>query len=343
MSLWVVAGTRPEIIKLAPVILADKDCEVVLTGQHQAAREIAEGFGIDPFFDLNVDSSFLNGMVAEVMKGLDIVVDEMEGYPDCLVVQGDTTSAMAAALWAANNEIPVAHVEAGLRTYHREPFPEEINRRIISACTTYHFAPTERAAGNLMREGFQNVIMVGNTSIDTLKKTTENAINFDVPTALLTLHRRESWGKPLGETLRGILEWLDETDMQVLWPMHPNLAVQSAALSIDHPRLIKDAPWSYFEFIRAMRGSKFVITDSGGVQEEAAALGHYTVVVRKHTERQEAVEAGIARLVAPEQMAVYIALKEAESSYHYAQPTDVFGTGDAGERIVRYLATHLMA
>jgi UDP-N-acetylglucosamine 2-epimerase (non-hydrolysing) len=339
MTLWFVIGTRPEMIKLAPVILAAKskfEVRVFLTGQHPAVEAMAPLLGVTDTINLGLWCGSLNRMVMGILNSL-----ECESEPDCVVVQGDTTSAMAAALWAFNRQIPVAHVEAGLRTYRSDPYPEEANRRIIASCATWHFAPTETAHENLTREGFLRVFTVGNTVIDALSLVPPLEFNYDVPTAVLTLHRRESWGEPMEQTLRGVLDWLDTTDMQVVWPVHPGGKVQNVAANVHHPRLIKVAPLDYFDFVRAMKASRFMITDSGGIQEEAAALGKYTVVVRNQTERQEAIDAGVAKLAPPGRLSVTLALEAAEREWSNVKPSDVFGDGHAAERIVDHLVRNV--
>ncbi len=344
MNVWFVLGTRPEMIKLAPVIKAAEKrfkTTLILTGQHPAVEKMSCDFGLIYRTNMLLKTSSLNEMVRKILSHLD--EEAKFDNPDCVVVQGDTTSAMAAALWAFNRQIPVAHVEAGLRTYEQDPYPEEANRRIIAACTKWHFAPTPRARDNLLREGYRDVEMAGNTSIDALSMVPPELMLFMEPTAILTLHRRESWGDPMLETLKGIVEWLDTTDMQVVWPVHPGTATQGIAKVINHPRLIKVSPYDYFDFIRTIRDVRFLITDSGGIQEEAAALGKYTIVVRHSTERPEAIEAGIAVLAQPRRVSIRLALEKAEREWESVNASDVFGDGKAAERIVDHLSQCMTA
>jgi UDP-N-acetylglucosamine 2-epimerase (non-hydrolysing) len=338
---WVVIGTRPEMIKLAPVIkeldVRGEDANVILTGQHPAVAKLARQFGIKHKTNLHINGRHLNNIVMDVMAGLD---GELKKRPsiDCMIVQGDTTSAMAAALWAFNKKIPVAHVEAGLRTYGTDPYPEESNRRIISAVATYHYAPTERAFENLMVERYDNAQMVGNTVVDALKLVPSSGMRYHPsPYALLTLHRRESWGDPMIDTLQGVMNWLKTTDMKVVWPVHPNKAVTKIAAKFNHPQLTKMDPLYYVDFIQAMLECRFIVTDSGGVQEEATTLGKYTIVVRGETERPEAISAGTARLVLPKRANIRRALQVAERDWQDVEPSDVFGDGHAAERIVEHL------
>jgi UDP-N-acetylglucosamine 2-epimerase (non-hydrolysing) len=298
--IWIVLGTRPEMIKLAPVVQELNQQEirntVILTGQHPAVQDEIRHFGFSPQVDLHVRAHELNSMVTEVVLGLNRV-ECREGKPECVIVQGDTTSAFAAALWAFNNKVPVAHVEAGLRTHNLDsPYPEEGNR-----------------------------------------KMTPNTGRWDTPTVLVTLHRRESWGDPMIDTLKGLVEWLDTTDMQAVWPVHPGVASQGISRAFKHPRLIKREPYKYRDFIAAMRGARFLLTDSGGIQEEATALGKYTIVVRNDTERHEAITHGTARLVRPQRVAVREALKLAEEMWAVPEPSNVFGDGHAAKRIVDHL------
>ena len=350
MNLWFVMGTRPEMIKLAPVIVEAKskfNVAVIATGQHPGLRDIAEDFGIAIRTNLGIQAYNLDDMIRKILAGLEFEAATKGELPDCLIVQGDTTSAMVAGLWGVNNKVPVAHVEAGLRTHNlRNPYPEEGNRRIISGIATYHYAPTQTAYDTLLEERVApeaNIEMTGNTVIDTLKMAPDDGWEWEHPTVLVTLHRRESWGGPLMETLNGLLDWLDETDMQAVWPVHPGTVVQSIASSYEHPRLVKEEAVDYREFIRSMRSARFLLTDSGGVQEEAAALGKYTIVVRNETERPEAVLAGTARLIPPNRAVVRSELNLAEHEWELASPSDVFGDGNAAKYIVEHLSRRLHA
>ncbi len=346
--IWFVVGTRPEMIKLAPVIIeAEKrfDVAVIATGQHPAVEGIAAGFKIYIQTNMSIRNHSLDDMVKKTLSGLEFEALTMDGKPDCVVVQGDTTSAMAAALWGFNNKVPVAHVEAGLRTWDlSNPYPEEGNRRMISAIATYHYPPTDSAFNTLLKERAadeRNIEQVGNPVIDAMNTVPEDGWEWEHPTALMTLHRRESWGEPMIETLKGVIDWLDNTDMQVMWPVHPGTVVQGIAASFEHPRLVKEEAMDYWDFIQGMRSARFLITDSGGVQEEAAALGKYTVVVRHETERPEAIREGIAHLVEPRRWSVREALVDAEAGWSDVEPSDVFGDGKAAKYIISHLGQRL--
>lgn len=348
--IWFVVGTRPEMIKLAPVILeAGKHCKVavIATGQHPAVVDIAGGFSIYIRTNLDIHSIGLDDMVRKILSGLEFEALTMDGKPDCVVVQGDTTSAMAAALWGFNNRVPVAHVEAGLRTWDLDnPYPEEGNRRMISSIATYHYPPTQTACNVLLKEQLScnrvdDIEMVGNTGIDALNMIPDDGWEWYHPTALMTLHRRESWGQPMIDTLEGVIDWLDTTDMQVVWPVHPGTTVQGIAAAFNHPRLVKEEPMDYPDFIQSMRSARFLITDSGGVQEEATALGKYTIVVRHETERPEAVLEGIAHLVCPDRLLVREALGDAEAGWEKVKPSNAFGDGTAAKRIMAHLMGRL--
>ncbi len=346
--IWFIVGTRPEMIKLAPVIMeAEKRAivSVIATGQHPAVEDIADGFRICIQVNLGIQNISLDNIVRSTLSGLESEAFFQEGKPDCIVVQGDTTSAMAAALWGFNNKVPVAHVEAGLRTWDLDsPYPEEGNRRMISSIATYHYPPTASAYNTLLAERAgreDNLLMAGNTVIDALKTVPEDGWEYEHPTALMTLHRRESWGDPMIQTLEGVLDWLEYTDMQVVWPVHPGTTVQGIAASFNHPRLVKEDPMDYWDFVQAMRSAQFLITDSGGVQEEATALGKYTLVVRHETERFEAILAGIAHLVCPERTIVREALGDAEAGWSKVKPSTVFGDGHAAKHIMAHLMDKL--
>lgn len=348
MNLWFVIGTRPEMIKMAPVIkeaLKRFEVNVILTGQHEAVGEMANNFEIDVRTNLSIQSHNLDDMIRKILSGLEFEVATQGTLPHAIVVQGDTSSAMAASLWGFNNQIPVAHIEAGLRTYDKHnPFPEEGNRRIISSIATYHYAPTPASYNTLLRERVEdevNIKMTGNTVIDALKMVPEGEREWYIPTALITLHRRESWGQPLIQTMIGVLDWLDKSDMQAIWPIHPGTEVQNTARTFHHPKLIKTKPMNYPDFVKTMRGCRFLLTDSGGVQEEASALGKYTIVVRHETERPEAIREGVARLVPPNRAEIKYALNKAERCWEDVKPSDVFGDGNSAKRIIAHLSQRL--
>ena len=353
-----VLGTRPEAIKLAPVVMAfaaDGDCNlrVVLTGQHrEMVQQVMSLFGLVADHDLALMKTrqTLTHITSAVLDGLG--EDFTRHQSDLVVVQGDTTTAFAAALAAFYRRIPVAHVEAGLRTRQLfDPYPEEANRRLISQLAQLHFAPTPRACSNLKASGVTGrILMTGNTVIDALlmmaaRKPACPVPGLDWRTArviLATVHRRENWGAPLQEIARGFLALLDnQPDTALLLPLHRNPVVREPlqALLGQHPRCFLVEPLDYDALVGAMAGCTLLLTDSGGLQEEAPALGKPVLVLRNTTERPEAVEAGTAKLIGTSAAAI---VREAsrllsDSSCYaaMAQAANPFGDGQASERIVK--------
>ena len=346
----VVLGTRPEAIKLFPVILQLRDesrldCRVVVTGQHrEMVDDLLRPLGIVPDFDLMLErsSASLNELVARMIPLLETMIDRLE--PSMVVVQGDTTTAYCAALAAFHRGIKVAHVEAGLRSFDRRlPFPEEANRRMITVVSDLHFAPTDESARNLYREGVsrESVIVTGNTAVDALLRvlngsahagTNGHALNgrsldgrlasglngdggngrarpfaHSAQHVLITLHRRESWmdveadGRTTLETILGAIRNVAQQrpDVQFSYPVHPNPRVREPAERVlgDCPNLKLLAPQPYVEFVQLMASASLILTDSGGIQEEAPSLGIPVLVARDVTERPEGVSAGCNRLI----------------------------------------------
>ena len=314
-----IFGTRPEAIKLAPVIRTFQPCEafrtvVCVTGQHRAMLDQVLGFfEIKPDFDLNLmtHNQSLPGLAAKAITGSANILAEVK--PDLVFVQGDTTTAFAAGFAAFLEKIPVAHVEAGLRSYRKfSPFPEEINRVLLSHLTTLHFAPTAGAGQNLGREGItENVFVVGNTVVDALLQGLEiirnrgetsyfktfQKLDFSKRIILVTVHRRESFGPPLRRICEAIKAIADAgADREIVYPVHPNPNVRETVFAMlgktKNIHLLE--PLEYAEFIWMMSKSALIITDSGGVQEEAPSLGVSVLVVREVTERAEGVAAGAA-------------------------------------------------
>ncbi len=305
-----VFGTRPEAIKLAPVIMAmkkDPDLEpvVVLTAQHRnLLDQVLSTFSISVNQDLNImkENQDLMDITVESLKGLNsIMVNEK---PVMVVVQGDTTTAFAGALTSFYRNIPLAHIEAGLRSGSiREPFPEEANRILTGILTNLHFAPTSIAKRNLLSEGIsgESILVTGNTVIDALKWILENTKDkvdkeeiFD-DFILLEVHRRESWGSPMKEILLGIKDVLDSFPyIKVIFPVHPNPKVKKVAEEIfsDCSKVKMVPPQSYENFVRLIQKSRLIITDSGGIQEEVTYLKKPLVLTRRVTERPEGVETG---------------------------------------------------
>jgi len=353
----IVLGTRPEAIKLAPVILAfqratDLCTRVVLTGQHrEMVSQVMTLFGLTADHDLALmaPNQTLTHVTCAALQGLK---QEFASHrPDLVLVQGDTTTAFASALAAFYEQIPVGHVEAGLRTDDLfDPFPEEANRRLISQLGLLHFAPTARSAANLRASGVVGEILTtGNTVIDALLLMAEKAPEWELPgldwrnqrVLLATVHRRENWGERLGAIGRGFLEVLDRfPDTALLLPLHRNPTVREPlqALLGDHPRAFLTEPLDYDRLVAAMRGCTLLLTDSGGLQEEAPALGKPVLVLRRTTERPEAVEAGTARLIGTDSGTIVAEtsrlLEDPQAYEAMARAHNPFGDGQASQRIL---------
>lgn len=357
-----VFGTRPEAIKLAPVVHALKRCDnlesiVVSTAQHrEMLDQMLRWFDIKPDFDLDVmrPRQSLAELTARVITGMDKALAEVK--PDMLLVQGDTATVMAASLAAHYQQVAVGHVEAGLRTDDRyNPFPEEMARRLTTRLASAHFAPTKRAVENLRVEGItENVFLTGNTVIDALFETVGKLQDHPVDQSLyghtdfkkyrvilVTAHRRENLGESMGNIARALKQIADEfDDVQILYPIHKNPAVRETIEPIfaGHPRMILVEPLDYVPFVCAMQKCFFVMTDSGGIQEEAPSLGKPVLILRTNTERPEAAEAGAARLVGVNQDTIVEAARELLSdSGAYSRMSSVvnpFGDGLAARRIV---------
>jgi UDP-N-acetylglucosamine 2-epimerase (non-hydrolysing) len=359
--LMVVLGTRPEAIKLAPIILRvreDSDrfiTTVVTTGQHREMLDQTLGvFGIRADVDLGImrQDQGLGQLTAAALTGLDRVLATQR--VDCVIVQGDTTTAFAAALSAFYHQIPVAHVEAGLRTFERyRPFPEEANRTLIGRLAEFHFAPTVTAAANLRAEGIADdrIWVTGNTGIDALLLTlARHRARHRIQTGrgrmlLLTMHRRENHGAPMARVCRAVLRLLERfPDLRVTFPVHRNPRVRETALPFlrAHPRVELCEPLDYREFVLAMDQACLILTDSGGIQEEAPSLHKPVVVLRHTTERPEAVEAGTAVLVGTDEeriVAETTALLGDHARYERAaRAVNPYGDGRAAGRVLDALA-----
>jgi UDP-N-acetylglucosamine 2-epimerase (non-hydrolysing) len=361
-SVLVALGTRPEAIKLAPVITelrrhSDVTTRVCVTGQHRdMVRPILDLFEVHPDIDLALmtPDQRLSSLTACALTRLEDVIASTA--PDWVVLQGDTTSAMSAALAAFYRRVPVAHVEAGLRTHDlARPFPEEANRRIAGALATIHFAPTELARRNLLREGTDSstIYVTGNTVVDALLAVGNLPEERSGPLAclppnrrivLVTAHRRESFGPGLRDICHAVREIADAIpDVQCVYPVHLNPNVQEPARAIlaGHERISLISPLDYLSLVHLIRRATLILTDSGGIQEEAPTFGKPVLVLREVTERSEAVQAGCARLVGTNSPVIVSAVLELltdraayERMAHIANP---FGDGHASERIVRVL------
>ena len=364
-----VFGTRPEAVKLAPVFHAlnksgTLEPIAVLTAQHrEMLDQMLKWFDIKPAHDMNLmkHGQTLAELTSRVLIGVDELLTEVR--PDLLLVQGDTVTVMASALAAFYQKVPVGHVEAGLRTNDRySPFPEEMSRRQTGRLTTLHFAPTQRAVQNLYHEGLtEHVYLTGNTVIDALLDTTKRLPTANVDTSLfgaadfekykvllVTAHRRENWGSGMSEIALALRKIAEEfPDVQILYPIHKNPTVRESIEPVfaGHPRLILIEPLDYVPFVYAMQRCHFILTDSGGVQEEAPTLGKPVLVMRDNTERPEAVEAGASKLVGATQDSIVQAarqlLQEPELFKRMASAVNPFGDGQAAGRIAGHIEEFL--
>ena len=359
LRLAVVIGTRPEAIKLMPVIVAARarsatfETLIVRTGQHRGlVDQLMAEFGFEADVDLAVmrPQQDLAHVMSRSMSGLSDLFANRR--PDWVIVQGDTTTTFAGALAAFYNGIAIAHVEAGLRTGNLQaPFPEEANRSMTARIASLHFAPTVQARVNLLAEGIadEHIVVAGNTGIDALRLTSEDAVRSASRCALqppgryvlVTVHRRESHGPALQRICDALHRLRERHPGLHLWiPMHPSPAVRPllvAALA-GRERVHLTEPLGYRDFVGALTHAALVLTDSGGIQEECAALGKPVVVLRDETERSEAVDAGISTLVGTDVDRIVEAasrlLDDARLYDSIARPSDVFGDGRASERIL---------
>ncbi len=358
--IMIVMGTRPEAIKLCPLVQELKrrkryEILVCSTGQHRSMLDsVLRAFGIKPDFDLDVmrTGQTLSSVTARILKGLDEIYSAE--HPDLVIVQGDTTTAFTGALAAFQKRIPVAHIEAGLRTYHLDsPYPEEFHRQVIGLIAKWHFAPTELAKENLLREGkkSKNIFVTGNTVVDALRFTLGNDFHrpsWNIPTdyrlVLFTAHRRESIGAQMREMFTALKRLVEEfPDVIAVCPLHHNPQVRSAAEVIrSHERIRIIEPPDVLSFHQLLARTYLAITDSGGIQEEAVALGIPTLVTRHSTERSEGIKAGILRLAGcSEEGIVNLGrqlLKPDSAEYKKMKiPASVYGNGDASKKIADIL------
>lgn len=355
-------GTRPEAIKMAPVILALKqqpwaDVKVLATAQHRnMLDQVLNFFDIKPDIDLNImrPNQALTTLTARLLLELDEVL--LAEKPDVVLAQGDTTTVMAMALASFYHRIPFGHVEAGLRTWDiQNPFPEEANRVIAGRLTQWHFAPTESSRQNLLKEGIadKDITVTGNTVIDALLMTASKDLKLDIELPedkrliLVTSHRRENFGAPFRNICRALRTIAERNaDVHILYPVHPNPNVKDVAIELlgDCSNITLCDPLDYAPFIAAMKKSYLIISDSGGVQEEAPALAKPVLVLRDETERPEAVDMGVVKLVGPnyDQIvdAAQILLNDSNAYNEMARGISPYGDGKGAERIVAILKEH---
>ena len=363
IKVMTVFGTRPEAIKMAPLVLElqkqSQRFEAITTvsAQHrEMLDQVLDIFHIKPDYDLNIMHArqTLTDITSNVLINLDKILKEAK--PDIVLVHGDTTTTFAASVAAFYNQIPIGHVEAGLRTWEKySPYPEEMNRQMTDAMTDLYFAPTNQSKANLLKENHKedNIYITGNTAIDALKQTVDKEYHHDIldkvspdnKLILLTMHRRENQGEPMRRVFKVIREVVESReDVEVIYPVHLSPAVQEVAKEIlgNTERIHLISPLDVVDFHNLAAGSYFIMTDSGGVQEEAPSLGKPVLVLRDKTERPEGVEAGTLKLVGTESEKVKEEMEKLldnDAEYQrMAQAKNPYGDGKASERILDAIA-----
>ncbi|MBU8731725.1 UDP-N-acetylglucosamine 2-epimerase (non-hydrolyzing) [Cytobacillus oceanisediminis] len=354
-----IFGTRPEAIKMAPLVLELEkhpehiDSIVTVTAQHrQMLDQVLEVFDVEPNFDLNImkDRQTLTGVTVRALEGLDQIMKEVE--PDLVLVHGDTSTTFVASLAALYNQVSVGHVEAGLRTWDKySPFPEEMNRQLTGVIADLHFAPTVKSQQNLLNENkkAETIFITGNTAIDSLKTTVTKKYTHPIiekigndKMILLTAHRRENLGQPMRNMFKAINRLVNEhDDVQIVYPVHLNPAVREIADEIlgDINRVHLIEPLGVVDFHNFASRAYIILTDSGGVQEEAPSLGVPVLVLRDTTERPEGIEAGTLKLAGTNEEIIYKLAKDLlispEQYEKMAKASNPYGDGRASERIVQ--------
>lgn len=357
IKVMTIFGTRPEAIKMAPLVLELQkypekfESIVTVTAQHrQMLDQVLSIFGITPNYDLNImkDRQTLIDVTTRALEGLDKVMKEVK--PDIVLVHGDTSTTFVASLAAFYNQIVVGHVEAGLRTWNKySPFPEEMNRQLTGVIADLHFSPTSKAADNLRNEDKQeeSIFITGNTAIDALKTTVKEDYRSEILESLgddrlilLTAHRRENLGEPMRNMFRAVKRIVDEQkDVQVIYPVHLNPVVREIADEIlgNDPRIRLIEPLDVIDFHNFAARAHLILTDSGGVQEEAPSLGVPVLVLRDTTERPEGIDAGTLKLAGLEEETIYRLgtelLTDEEAYEQMAKAVNPYGDGEASRRI----------
>jgi len=365
----VVIGTRPEAIKMAPVVRALKadqqhmNTTLALTGQHTVmVDQVLDAFGMAPDFDLEImrEGQDLYDVAHACLDGLRGLVGRLE--PDLILVQGDTATVFYASLVAFLEGVEIGHVEAGLRSGNKwAPFPEEVFRRLTDVLADLYFAPTPRARDNLLEEGVprERIFLTGNPVVDALQSVDTmgraptdpvltRVLDSGTPFVLLTAHRRESFGSPLRDVFSAVRELANrKEDLEILYPVHPNPRVLEPAVELlsGHPRIHLLEPLDYLDLVQALSAARLVLTDSGGIQEEAPTFGVPVLVLRAVTERPEGVEAGAARLVGTRKDRILeesLAILEGKArGAEGSRPSNPYGDGQAGMRIADIVRAHI--
>lgn len=369
IKVLIIFGTRPEAVKMAPIIKAlEKDESFILktcvTAQHRAMLDqVLRIFDIKPDYDLNIfqNGQTLTQITCRALTGLEGVIEEFK--PDLILVQGDTTTVFTGALAAFYHHIKIGHVEAGLRSGNLySPYPEEANRMLTGVLTDFHFAPTDNSRDNLIREGYDDnkIFITGNTSIDALQWVIDKNYRFEdealnnvdfanKKVILLTAHRRENIGEPMENIFTAIKDIVDNNrDVEVIYPMHLNPKVREIAENIlgNTEGVYLTEPLDYLPFTNLMAKCYLVITDSGGIQEEAPSLGKPVLVVRKETERPEGIEAGTAKLAGVDRETIYeyldILINNTDEYKKMANAVNPYGDGRAAQYIAEAIKKKLL-
>lgn len=358
MKVITIFGTRPEAIKMCPLILQMKktrqiDSIVCLTGQHrEMLNQVMDVFAIHENYNLDImrENQTLSSITTDILNKLGEVLEEEK--PDLILVHGDTTTSFAAALGGFYRNIPVGHVEAGLRTYNMaSPYPEEFNRQAVDLIADFYFAPTNQAKQNLLKEGKKadRIYVTGNTVIDALSTTIKNEYHNEYldwargsRLILLTTHRRENTGEPMHHMFQAVKRIvLEHEDVKVIYPIHKNPKVRKPAKEIlgDTERIRLIEPLDVIDFHNFMARSYLILTDSGGIQEEAPSLGKPVLVMRDTTERPEGIEAGTLKLVGTKEETIYQEVKELLNNHklynQMSKAVNPYGDGHASERIIQ--------
>ncbi len=364
-KIMLVFGTRPEAIKMCPLVKelknrSELDTVVCVTGQHrQMLDQVLNAFEVVPDYDLSVmkNKQTLFDVTLNILDRMRIVLEEVK--PDVVLVHGDTSTTFVTSLACFYMQIPVGHVEAGLRTYNiYSPFPEEFNRQATGIISTFNFAPTELAKENLLKEGKkpETVYVTGNTAIDALKTTVKKDYHHELfdwlgndRLIMLTAHRRENLGQPLRNMFRAIKRIVDEhEDIRVIYPIHMNPLVREAATEVfeNQDRINIIEPLEVIDFHNFLNRSYMILTDSGGIQEEAPSLGKPVLVMRDTTERPEGIAAGTLKLVGTEEETIYSTFKELlnnkEEYEKMSRASNPYGDGTACKQIVNILVDKLL-